>query len=163
MIRFFHFHYTTMRISKMAFSALFVVLSGFSLQAQDSKDAALETIGAVSGAMLYNSYTTLGILADAYAAEAYESDFSVQLIDEQIAIYSELKSQFTNLLDSDFLTDPNDQEFTRDIAITLSLLIDEAEALKSYIESPDGESEGDLFQERRQAAWDKISYLLGIE
>ena len=163
MIRFSHFHYTTMRISKMAFSALFVVLGGLSLQAQDSKDAALETIGAVSGAMLYNSYTTLGILADAYAAEAYESDFSVQLIDEQIAIYSELKSQFTKLLDSGFLTDPNDLEFTRDIAITLSLLIDEAEALKSYIESPDGEIEGDLFQERRQAAWDKISYLLGIE
>ena len=141
---------------------ILLAFSGFTVQAQSSNDAALETIGAVSGGMLYNSYTALGILADAYGAEAYEADFAVQLIDEQIAIYSSLKDQYKGLLDSGFLKDPNDQEFTRDIVITLDMLTDEANALKNYIES-DSEDDAGYFQERRQLAWDKIAYLLGIE
>lgn len=141
----------------------FMPLAAPTVQAQSSsKDAALETIGGASGALLYNSYTTLGILADAYGMEAYESDFTIQILDEQIAIYVEMKSQYQNLLDSGFLDDANDRDFTRDIIHGLELLTDEARALKNFV-ATEGEGEDTDFQESRQAAWDKIAGLLGIE
>lgn len=153
-----------MRISKLSSVwGILLIFSGVTLQAQTSPaTVALETIGGASGAMLYNSYTTLGILADAYAADAYDVDFTLELIDEQISIYSNMKTQFTSLLESGFLTDENDQIFTRDIILALGLLGDEANALREYVEYYEEES-GDLFQERRQAAWEKIAFLLGIE
>jgi len=153
-----------MRISKLSSVAvIFLLAAGVSLQAQTTpKTVALETIGGASGAMLYNSYTTLGILADAYGADAYDYEFTIDLIDEQIAIYGNMKSQFSALLDSGFLDDENDQIFTRDIILALDLLTDEANALRDYVEYYEEES-GDLFQQRREAAWDKIAFLLGIE
>lgn len=153
-----------MGISKTAPAlALVLLFAATFLPAQaTSKDAALETIGGTSGAFLYNSYTTLGVLADAYGAEAYDSEFTIQIIEEQVAIYAELITQYQGLLDSGFLEDVNDQDFTREIILSLGLLTDEARTLKSFV-ATEGEGDDAAFQESRQAAWDSIAELLGIE
>ncbi|MBI5913820.1 MAG: hypothetical protein HY842_00445 [Bacteroidetes bacterium] len=144
------------------FWAFSLCIFTFQLKAQESSaTSALETIGATSAVALYNSYSCIGMMADAYAAEAYEDDFVNTILDEQLGMYDNLKTSYTALIDSGFLTDENDLGFVRDAITALNLLKTEANALKQYIATLE-DADNDAFQAAREAAWTKIAEILGL-
>jgi hypothetical protein len=132
-------------------------------QAQnDPKSVSLETLGVLSGMVMYNTYLTIGGIADGYEYEVYESEYVVQLMDEQISAMNNVILQFDELRQSGFVEDRADLDFIENIQEALNLLASEAQALKAYADT--GEQEDvETFQDYRRRAWDKISGLLGIE
>ncbi|MBL7793159.1 MAG: hypothetical protein JNK77_12595 [Saprospiraceae bacterium] len=129
---------------------------------QATSDAALESIGSISAVALYNSYTTLGILADAYEHEAYESDYVIRLLDEQISLHDNMKTSYNKLLSSGFVTSADDKKFVLEAIATFDILKNEAEAFQSYVDTGDTKY-SNQFQEYRKLAWERIADLLGID
>ena len=144
------------------FIALALLLSNFTPAGASNdkgKDKALETIGTISGIALYNTYIAIGGVADAYAKEVYESDYIVQLMDEQVASLNGLQDKYNELLKSGFLTDKSDIDYIKEIIKAFGYLSDEAEGLSEMAKKGDNT----LFSKSRTKAWDKISDLLGFE
>lgn len=134
------------------------------LYAQSSckgKSAALETIGATSGMLLYNTYLAIGAVGDGEAKGVYEADYCVALMEEQMSSLDIMDSTYADLLASGFLTDPQDVEYVKDIRTTIKYLHDEAYYLKLYVKS-DSESDLDNYNLNRDRAWKMIEKLLGI-
>lgn len=126
------------------------------------KDVALETLGATSGLMLYNTYITIGAMADGHSNDVYDTDFVVSMMDEQMASLNSLDTSYSELLASGFLTDPSDVEYVKDMRVAIGYLHNEAYYLKAYVRS-NSESDLDNYKSYRNKAWSKIAELLGIE
>ena len=123
------------------------------------KDTALETLGMLSGMALYNTYMTIGGIADAETEEIYSKDEVIGFMDEQVSMIEGLETQFSDLLASGFVTDPSDIEFIKEIKVCLGYLKEEAKGLQDNMRTGDI----DRYSENREKAWDKIAELLGIE
>lgn len=140
---------------------IIVVLYGQSL-AQTGNDAALNTIGASSGLLLYNTYLTIGSTSDAYVGECYKGDLVKTILNEQIASIEAVSESYTSLLSSGFLTDAGDKSFVGDIVVTLGYLKNQAKSLNDYVDSG-STSDSDKYEYNRNEAWKKISKLLDLE
>jgi hypothetical protein len=149
-----------------SFSVLFVLVSLFAFQtsvySQEGKGAALETLGAISAAMIYNTYTTIGGIADGYSYEAYKADYVMQLMTEQVGLMDEMVSSYEKLNESGFIDDPADESYILKLIKTCKLLRDEAKYLKAYAETGES-SDLDDYDTARKDAWEMISDLLGLE
>jgi hypothetical protein len=141
---------------------LFAVFSLTSLQLEaQNEDAALEVIGGATAIALYNSYSTIGLAADAWHSGVYEQDFMGTLMDEQLGMYENLRTQYEKLLSSGYLTSEDDRQFMQEAVDILSILSQQASTLKTYVSS--GETEhATQFETYRQNAWEKIAKLLGL-
>ena len=145
---------------------LMLILSSCSLQVSaqemDPQTVMLETFGAVSGIVIYNTYIVLGTVADGFEGEVYDSATVITYIDEQVAVLQNLAEQFRKVYDARYMTDEGDQAFLLELETACNLLRDQALALTTYV--IDGTDEkADAFQEKRTMAWDKIAWLLEIE
>jgi len=148
---------------KTIFSALFSLLLLLNtVSAQSDKDAALETLGASGGLLLYNTYIAIGAIGDAYAGNSYEATYVKDITKEQIASIEAVIAQYNKLLSSGFLTDPEDKSFVGDIVMTLGYLKSEAKYLGDYADT-NSESDSEKYQYNREEAWKKISKLLQLE
>lgn len=152
---------------------LFVVLLAFSSipfgawaqtpAARTPKEtAALETMGATSGLLVYQTYLVIGSVADGYGASGYTKETVVTLMDEQVASCNNIIGTFDKLLLSGFLTDPTDEKYVRDIITTMKLLVDEAKLLKIYVETPNDANLA-TYDATRIKAWNMITALLSIK
>lgn len=130
--------------------------------AQTGKETALESLGSLAGLLMYNTYTSIGSIGDAYESSVYEADYVSDVMEELKGGMGAVISQMESLMTSGFLTDPADKEFMRDVIDTFELLSKQANALKNYALSK-SETDADLFQDYRSQAWDNISELLGLE
>lgn len=132
------------------------------LHAQSGKGAALETIGMLSGHSAYNTYIAIGGIADGYASDVYTSTYVQELMVEQVSMLYMLDSSMITLQNSGFITDDADKESIYDIREIYRLLINQANALKSYAVSGSTE-DSDYFQVCRKKSWAAISKLIGVE
>jgi hypothetical protein len=144
---------------------VFVFLFTFSQSATaqtDRENVVLEALGGFSALALYNTYIVVGAVADGYVSEVYTKEMANNLIAEQISSVELLTEHCNKLLTGDVLQNPSDKEYVSGIREALKLLKAEATAFKSYIESG-AESDQKTYDTNRNAAWAKISKLLGIE
>jgi hypothetical protein len=130
--------------------------------AQDGKAIALETLGATTGMSLYNTYITIGSMADQYGCACIEDTLAIQIADEQIGAIDDLISHFNDLLSSGYIDDPADVSFLNESIAAFNMLRAQAVALIDYINYGE-DYYADIFDEKRNAAWDMISSLLGFE
>ncbi len=141
---------------------LLVVSFAYLGHAQKGKNEALEALGGSCGLLLYNSFLIVGMAADGYTSESYTSEKAAQLVGEQLGGIETIETQYNALLKSGFLTDPSDISYFKEIVDAFDLVRKEGEALVEYIKSG---SDGDAakYARFREAAWEEISRLLGME
>jgi hypothetical protein len=146
----------------LAFCAGLATLNPTNLIAQTGKKEALESLGAISGIMLYNTYVSIGAMADGFATETYDAETIKSLMDEQQSSMASAVETFDKLLASGFVTEAADKKYVEDAKEICGLLKSMAGNLSDY--STDKSTEhSDAFQETRKEAWSKIAALLGFE
>lgn len=147
------------------FAAIFLSLTPVSIHAQTSckgKSTALETLGMQGGALLYSTYEIVGSIHDGLITETWEKETAVSILDEQIGMMEKLEKQYDELIDSRFLSDPDDSTFMVRMKKTTALIRKEAEDLKVWV-NDQTESNSATYQDSRKAAWKEVAALLGIE
>lgn len=129
-----------------------VVPSGF---AQD-EDPALYAVGALGASNLYSSYVVLATVADGYASRSYSETTARDLAEESIALHESSVAALRRLVDLNVVS-ASDRGIVADMIEAHELLIRQAEGLMAYIDDPE---DSELFQQYREAAWEKISTIL---
>jgi hypothetical protein len=156
-----HFNHTSMMKKLMA--ALLLLLSlQFGYAQNTDKDAALTSIGSLGAVALYNTYLSIGLMADAHASQVYDADYTHTLIDEQIGMMQSMKENLKELMASGFLTSEDDKAFASDMIACAGLLQDEAQAFKKYLSDLTEES-ANAYDTARLYAWDNIARLLDLD
>lgn len=122
-----------------------------------------EAFGGISAISLYNTYITVGIIADNYSNETYDANKVVTFMDEQIGMIksvNEMLSKCTKPTKTGLTAD--DCEYIKKMIKCLEYLQNEAQGLKDYVNS---NSDTDLthFDTNRKKAWEMISELLGLD
>jgi hypothetical protein len=132
------------------------------LHAQTGKVAALESLGMLAGHSAYNTYIAIGSIADGYSCDVYTSSYVQELMVEQVDMLYLLDSSMITLLNSGFVSDEEDQASILQVREIYRLLINQANALKSYAISGSTE-DADYFQVCRKKSWAAVSKLIGAE
>ena len=141
---------------------LLLVSFSSSLYAYDNgTQVMLETIGAFSAQGLYLTYSAIGTTIDAWSFDTYTDEDAVAMISEYVGMCEAVKDQLEILLDSDVMNN-EDYSYVSEVNETFDLLIDQGEAAIDYINTYE-DNYLDRFEVKRDAAWDMIAYLLGLE
>jgi len=143
-------------------AVLLLVSFSSSLSAYDDDTLVLlETVGALSAQGLYLTYSAIGSTLDSWSYGAYTDTETVDMILEYVGMCEAVSDQLQVLLDSNIMNS-EDITYVSEIIDALAILVDEGDAAVDFIETGE-ESYLTRFEEKRQAAWDKIAYLLGLE
>jgi hypothetical protein len=141
-------------------AALF--LAPYASNAQTGKDQALETMGSVSAMLVYNTYLSIGAIADGFEKEAYDAETVKALMDEQDGAMNEIINSFDALLESGFVTSEGDKEYVDKLQEACGTLKEMADDLSTYSGNK-STGNADIFQATRNKAWGEISDILGLE
>lgn len=121
----------------------------------------LDAYGAALGSMLYNSYISIGAIADGYVADAYDSATLVTLMDEQINMLN-TSLEYANKLGSEtVLGDPSDRLFVDQGTTVMNDLLSMATNLKAYA-TTNADEDVNAYQTARTSAWSNLETLLGL-
>ena len=121
----------------------------------------LETIGAVSGASLYQAYLTIGLLADAKEEGVYElkdAQGILATLDTLLAANTR-KLQALGKLDT---VGKNDRQTLSRLGDLHALLARQGRELQAYWKSGNPK-DAEKYEATRKEAWKGISALLGVE
>lgn len=134
------------------------------LNAQTSskgKTEALETLGAVSAMMMYNTYITVGAISDGYD-KMYTKEKATTLLTEQVNGMDVIKNSLTKLLNSGFLESEDDKAYVRKAISCTEYLKKEAKGMINYMES-NKKSDIEAYDDARNNAWKLIADMLGLK
>ncbi|HRP53235.1 MAG TPA: hypothetical protein PLI97_06965 [Fluviicola sp.] len=146
---------------KQLFTVILVVCAlNFSYAQCDTK--VREAFGGISSLSLYNTYITIGSIADSYVSEVYDSERVEKLMDEQIAMIAAVNKMLNEcrIPKSDGLSS-EDVEYIKEIMVCLDYLSLEAEGLKDYAKTKSSTGQ-QKYSDYRNKAWDMIEDLLGL-
>lgn len=138
-------------------------LSGFSvLRAQCDEDVR-EAFGGVSSVTIYNTYITIGAIADAHVSEVYDANRVKELMSEQTSMLQSVIA----MLDKCKVVKPNglteeDVQYIKDLIACLESLKAEAQGLSDYAISKSEDAQL-VYNTNRDKAWGQIKTLLGLE
>lgn len=145
-------------MKKLLFTCCLSAGIAFSASAQ-CNTTVLEAFGGAASIALYNTYITIGAIADAYVAKAYDADRVKDLMDEQISMMNVITGQFDKALSEGGLK-TGDKDFIRSAIECVTHLQNEARGLSEYAEEGSG---NELYSSSRNEAWKLISKLLGLK
>jgi hypothetical protein len=142
----------------------FLLMLALSLQvhAQSGKTEALEALGGTCGMLLYNTYLVIGATADGYGGEVYNADMAKEVVKEQLSGIENIQKQYSALIATEFLSDPEDVKFMKEAMNTFDLIREEGEAFLDFVDSGSNE-DAENYDASRKAAWHEIARLLGID
>jgi hypothetical protein len=130
------------------------------------RERALEAIGGLSAAHLYQSYLNIGMLADAAENEVYSTDDAKKLLSTIVDWMENVDQQFQRL--GTTTLEEADQKRVGQVRELTAVLRTEAKELRAYWDTPDSDMDGKKdhemkFHKSREAAWSGIKELLGIK
>jgi hypothetical protein len=128
-----------------------------SAKARRQVDRLLDALGGLSGAHLYQSFLTIGTLADGVEAETYTPEQAEKMLAVSLGIMDQVDQYLKKLRASDL--DPDDQQAVDRVRKLSAALQKEASALRVYWKS-ENEEDRDTFQEARDAAWAELREML---
>lgn len=120
----------------------------------------MESFGGTSSIALYNTYITIGAIADSYIAETYDAERVQGLMEEQMSMYEVILEQLNAVSNEpkNGLSE-SDKDYLKDIIECWSTLKNEAQGLKEY--AAGSEAGQDLYNVSRDSAWAMIEELMG--
>lgn len=148
---------------KLFFTFSILLMGVSSIKAQCSTEV-LSAFGGLSTVAIYNSYLSIGAVADGYSCSQYDAEYVQTLMNEQISMADTIIGMFDNALADNSATglDENDKYFVGELKVVFGFLKEEATGLRDYAANED-EASYQKFSDNRANAWNKISELLGFE
>lgn len=122
----------------------------------------LYTLGTSGAGVTYNTFQLLDLLYDGLASECSSAEYVESASGGQIGMLEVIQNSYQDLYDSETLTDPNDQMYVQRLLEIVILLREQAQILNSLAVEWD-EVESEAYIEKRDAAWVRISDLLGLD
>lgn len=141
-------------------AALFI--GGIGSTSAQCSEAVREAFGGMSSMALYNTYITIGAVADSYVAKNYNSERVQTLMDEQVSMIGAVSVMLDAALsDESGSLSEDDKAYVRSMIACLKSLKDEAQGLHDY--ALDGsQAANDRYNTNRDQAWAEIEVLLGL-
>jgi hypothetical protein len=137
--------------------------SGFSVARAQCDADVREAFGGTASIMIYNTYITIGAIADAHVNDVYDAARVKELMGEQtvmlqsvIDMLEKCKVVKSNGLSGD------DVEYVKELIICLQSLKKEAQGLSDYADTQSTDAQN-RYNTNRDKAWDQIKALMGIE
>jgi hypothetical protein len=148
---------------KTLLSFFIVIFLSFSSAKAQCSDDLLESYGGISVVAMYNTFVSIGAIADGYSNEQYDAQYVQTLMDEQIGMLTTVSDMLTKVIENDSnKVDILDKDFMSEILIAFKYLELEANALKNYSMSDSADYSAE-YETNRQLAWTKIAELMGLE
>lgn len=152
---------------KRLFRSLFLsllLMGSFSDSRAQASSAVLECMGSISSLMIYNTYVTIGSIADMYTTETIKKDHALELCSEQVAMLEVVRKAVKKVLDDNDkgALGNDDKAYIKDLSIAIGHLKEQAANLEKYLNSGN-ESDAQQYQKYRKAAWNKIAQILDLE
>ncbi len=123
--------------------------------------AILNTLGYTTGQAVLLTHMAVGTLADAFVAKTYKSGDATNYVTTYIKITEGMKEQMGKLAAAEVLS-KNDAQFVRNTMEVLDLVVEEAQALKSFVKSGE-DSDAKAYDKARKKALKEIQTLLGMK
>lgn len=130
------------------------------------REVALEALGGLTAAHLYQSYLNIGMLADAAENEVYGADDAKKLLTTILAWMDNVDQQLVRLAETNL--EPDDKKRVTQVRQLTTLLRTQAKELRAYWDVPESDADGKKdhemkFHKAREDAWSGIRELLGIK
>lgn len=129
---------------------------------QQKETKMLEAMGGLCAGYIYNTYITIGAVADAFVHEMYDKDRAQLLMDEQVSMIGAIKKQLQEMLDAKSLKETSDIEYTKEVIQILTGLIQQAQYVRDIAKNRTDDLVA-KYDKQRLLNWSKIAKLLGIE
>jgi hypothetical protein len=122
----------------------------------------LYIFGGATAVVMYNSYAFVGAVADAHAKKAYETDFALQLLEEQVKFISNQLKLSDTLVNPNYVKSADDRIFFKDYIGVLKGIQLQAQHYIDFVNTQN-EEKRTAYNDRRVKNWAEIKRLLGIE
>lgn len=142
---------------------LFLTICSFSVSRAQCDVNVREAFGGVSSITVYNTYITIGAIADAYVNEVYDANHVKELMNEQTAMLQSVIEMLSKCKEvkSNGLTE-DDVLYVQELMDCLTSLKKEAQGLGDYA-ATGSEDAQNRYDTNRDQAWVQIKSLLGLE
>lgn len=144
-------------------AVILLTVASFSVSRAQCDADVREAFGGVSSITVYNTYITIGAIADAYVNDVYTADRVKELMNEQtsmlqvvIDMLAKCKTVKSNGLSED------DVEYIKELIDCLKSLKGEAQGLSDYAETGSEDAQNS-YNKNRDKAWAQISALMGLD
>lgn len=147
---------------KLIAAILLTLSCSFISRAQCDEDVR-EAFGGISSITVYNTYITIGAIADAYVSEVYTSDRVKELMGEQTAMLQTV----IDMLDKCKVAKSNglsadDVEYIKELIDCMKSLKGEAQGLSDFAVTGSSDAQS-RYNTHRDKAWEQVKTLLGLE
>lgn len=141
-----------------------LLIGGLQFSNAQCHEKILEAFGGTSAVALYNTYITIGAIADGYVSDVYDAAKVEELMLEQESMMEVLSGYFDELTKENSVVElsEEDTKYINEMITCLDYLKMEATGLKEYAATNSDESL-DKYNEGRDNSWTIISELLGLE
>ncbi|MNU56044.1 hypothetical protein D3C71_451310 [compost metagenome] len=143
-------------------AVLLLTFCSFSISRAQCDADVREAFGGVSSITVYNTYITVGAIADAFVNDVYNSERVVELMKEQVNMLQTVIDMLSKCREvkSNGLTG-DDVLYIQDLMDCMASLKKEAQALSDYSVAKSEEAQN-RYNVNRDKAWSQISTLLGL-
>jgi len=143
---------------------IFVLTSSLFAQATDEQKETkkLEVMGGLCAGYMYNTYITVGAVADAFVSEQYDKARSIELMKEQIGMIGSIVKMMQDMLDMKALKAQSDIDYTKEVIVVLKGLSQQAQYVIDFAEKKTDDATS-KYDKQRISNWSKIAKLLGID
>ena len=141
-----------------------LLLSSFGRSSAQPSLEVRECMGSLSAVMLYNTYLTIGSIADMHTSGTIKKDFALELCSEQIGMLDAVRQAVQKVIDdnSKGALTGDDKAYVKELSVTLGQLKNQVSFLEKYIKGAN-ESDAKEYHKYREAAWGQIADLLGLD
>jgi hypothetical protein len=147
----------------MKLIAVFLLtFSGFSIARAQCDIDVREAFGGVSSVTVYNTYITIGAIADAHVNDVYDGERVKNLMSEQTAMMQTVINMLAKcqVVKSNGLVE-DDISYIKDLIACLESLKEEAQGLSDYAVSKSEDAQS-RYNTNRDKAWSQIKALLDL-
>ncbi|WP_343748283.1 hypothetical protein [Fluviicola sp.] len=145
-----------------AIAVLLVTICSFSVSRAQCDVEVREAFGGVSSITVYNTYITIGAIADAYVNEVYNANRVKELMGEQASMLQSVIDMLSKcqVAKSNGLSE-DDVQYIKELIACLQSLKGEAQGLSDFAVSGSEDAQN-RYNQNRDKAWTQISALLGL-
>lgn len=145
-------------------ATIFLLSSSVFAQVTDEQKETkkLEVMGGLCAGYMYNTYITVGAVADAFVSEQYDKARSIELMKEQIGMIGSIVKMMQDMLDMKALKAQSDIDYTKEVIVVLKGLSQQAQYVIDFAEKKTDDASA-KYDKQRLSNWSKISKLLGID
>lgn len=119
-------------------------------------------MGGLCAGYMYNTYITVGAVADAFVSEQYDKDRTIALMQEQVGMIGSIVKMMQSMLDMKALKSQSDIDYTKEVIVVLKGLSQQAQYVIDIVEKKTTDANS-KYDKQRLSNWSKISKLLGID